>query len=143
MIEELETEYIESMRPPSWIEHVARKHCIEVEPSQLNSETAQEQQIELGIVGRLADRRVLQQIAKRLHLWCVERREITNNRWTFFSQHSGRNAHCIAVGLLFFSRLPFREDLITAADQPTFLGRIRSRPVAWCVNKQFTLTSPW
>src|SRR2546423_2657759 len=126
MIEELETQYVESVRSPAWIKHVARQHRIEVQPSQLDSETAQQQYVKLGIMSRLPDRLVFEQIAKWLHFRCIEWREITNTRRAFFAQHSGGNAHRIAIGLLFFRRLRFREDLITTTDQTPLFGRISS-----------------
>src|SRR2546423_15511371 len=102
MIEELETQYVESVRSPAWIKHVARQHRIEVQPSQLDSETAQQQYVKIGIMSRLPDRLVFEQIAKWLHFRCIEWREITKTHLVVFSSHFYRPAHRLAPDLLFF-----------------------------------------
>src|SRR6188474_1091197 len=130
------------MRATTWIENVARKHGIKIEPRKLNPERPQKQQVEFGIVRRLADGWIREKVAQRFHFRRGEGWQVPDMRRTFLSLHPRGNAERVAISLLFFGSCRFRKHLIATTNQPSFLGRIGSRTVTRNIDKQLSLSAP-
>ena len=55
MVEELEREQVEPVRPAPWIEHVAREHRVEVEAAQRDAGAPQHEDVVLRVLRRLCE----------------------------------------------------------------------------------------
>src|SRR6185436_16916859 len=76
VVEKLEAQDIESVRPSTRIEDIARQHRIEIETGEVDPQRAKEQEIEFRVVCRLADCRILEKAPERLHFRSIERGKV-------------------------------------------------------------------
>src|SRR5262249_32984674 len=76
VVEELEREQVEPVRPTAWIQHVAGNHRVEVDASQRDTRDAKRQQIELRVLRRLLDARVFQERLEWRGLRAIDRRQV-------------------------------------------------------------------
>lgn len=81
------------MRAAAGIQNVAGQHRVEVETGQIHPRTPQDEQIVLGILGRLPDGWIFQKASERFHLRRIEWREIPHTYGAFGSEQSRRNTY--------------------------------------------------
>ncbi len=88
VLQELEGQYVEPVRPPSGVEHITRQHGVELDAPNRHPGAAQHQNVELGVLPRLGDGRILEQGAEVGERLGQQRREVLHRH------HAPRDRAC-------------------------------------------------